>query len=322
MRELALALTLLAPVAFPATGAPALGLPIDCPAEMGCFIQQYVDHDPGPGARDFTCEGLTYDTHKGTDFGLPSLAAMTEGVPVIASAPGVVRGVRDGMPDIVYTPERAAGMDGRDCGNGVAIRHEGGWETQYCHLREGSVMVVPGQPVQRGQQLGLVGLSGRTEFPHVHISLRDPEGATVDPFDPDGQITCGAPSTETLWIDPPPYVPGAVLAVGFATGVPDYDEVKAGTAESRVTRTSPALVLFGYAFGGRQGDVMALRIDGPDGTLIEHAALLERDQAQFFRAAGKRSAPGGWAPGDYSGTVELRRDGETISRRETGFSLP
>ncbi|MFP4329050.1 MAG: M23 family metallopeptidase [Paracoccaceae bacterium] len=298
-----------------------MGLPIDCPEKTGCYIQQYVDHDPGPGAQDFTCAGLSYDGHKGTDFGLPSLAAMAEGVPVIAAAPGIVRGVRDGMPDRAFTPEHADDLDGRDCGNGVAIRHEDGWETQYCHLREGSVKVVPGQPVQRGQRLGLVGMSGRTAFPHVHISLRDPDGATVDPFDPDGRITCGAPSSESLWIDPPPYVPGAILSAGITTRVPDYDEVKAGTAETPVRRDSPALILFGHAFGGRKGDAMELRIDGPSDTVISHSATLDRDQAQFFRAAGKRAPPGGWAAGKYSGTVTLRRGEETISRRDVTVTL-
>jgi hypothetical protein len=34
-----------------------LAQPIDCILGQDCFIQQYVDHDPGPGAMDFTCNG-------------------------------------------------------------------------------------------------------------------------------------------------------------------------------------------------------------------------------------------------------------------------
>jgi hypothetical protein len=155
-----------------------------------------VDHDPGPTALDFTCSGLSYDTHTGTDFALPSLAAMRAGVAVLAAAPGQVTALRDGMPDTGLTPETAAQIEGRDCGNGVVIRHADGWETQYCHLMQGSVTVARGQIVETGTPLGLVGLSGNTEFPHVHIALRR-NGQVVDPFDPDGQITCGAPDPET-----------------------------------------------------------------------------------------------------------------------------
>ena len=81
------------------TAQPHLALPLDCTLGESCFIQNYVDDDPGPGAADFTCGALTYDGHKGTDFALTSIAAMEAGVTVRAAAPGVVRGVRDGMPD-------------------------------------------------------------------------------------------------------------------------------------------------------------------------------------------------------------------------------
>jgi D-3-phosphoglycerate dehydrogenase len=57
------------------------------------------------------------------------------------------------MPDTGLRGEIA----GRECGNGVVIAHEDGWETQYCHMRRGSVAVQPGERVARGQTLGLVG---------------------------------------------------------------------------------------------------------------------------------------------------------------------
>ena len=129
--------------------APRLGLPADCTLGQTCFIQQYPDADPGPAAQDFMCEGLSYDGHKGTDFGLPSLAAMDAGVTVIAAAPGIVRGVRDEMADRLYSPQDDT-LSGRDCGNGAVIDHGGGWETQYCHLAQGSLTVASGDVVERG----------------------------------------------------------------------------------------------------------------------------------------------------------------------------
>ena len=298
-----------------------LALPIDCTLGQDCFIQQYLDHDPGPDASDFTCNGLSYDTHTGTDFALPSLAAMQAGVAVLASAPGQVSALRDGMPDTGLTPETAAEIEGRDCGNGVVIRHADGWETQYCHLMQGSVTVSQGQQVAAGDRLGLVGLSGNTEFPHVHITLRR-DGQVVDPFDPDGQITCGAPEAETLWSAPITYAPGALLDAGFATAVPDYASVKAGTAKAKtIARDAPALVVWGYAFGGREGDRVQITITGPGGIITDHSDTLEKNQAQFFRAAGRRSPDGGWPKGDYVAEVTLLRDGQTISTRQIEMRL-
>jgi hypothetical protein len=295
--------------------------PIKCTLGQDCFIQQYMDHDPGADASDFTCNALSYDTHKGTDFALPTLAAMQAGVAVIASAPGTVTALRDGMPDTGLTPETAAQIEGRDCGNGVVIRHAGGWETQYCHLKQGSVAVREGQEVAAGDRLGLVGLSGNTEFPHVHLSLRR-DGQPVDPFDPDGQITCGAPDPVTLWAAPLTYQPGALLDAGFATAIPDYAAIKAGKAAAdAIAPDAPALVLWGYAFGGRAGDILHLAISGPGGRVTDHHDTLAKDQAQFFRATGRKTPPGGWPAGVYSGTITLLRGDRIISTRRIETQL-
>ncbi len=79
-----------------------------------------------------------------------------------------------------------------DCGNGLVIDHGDGWQTQYCQRKQGSVRGNNGQTVAAGDVLGQVGLSGRTLFPHLHISARK-DGETVGPFQPDALDTCNAP---------------------------------------------------------------------------------------------------------------------------------
>lgn len=165
--------------------------PVDCTLGETCYIQQYMDRDPGDGFRDFHCSNLSYDGHKGTDFALPTRADMEAGVNVLASADGRVRGFRDGMPDTGYNKQTASSVDGKECGNGVVLIHPGGWETQYCHLKEGSVAIRNGQTVKTGDILGQIGQSGRAEFPHLHLSVRQ-GGDPVDPFDPDGTLTCAS----------------------------------------------------------------------------------------------------------------------------------
>jgi len=299
---------------------PAFSMPLDCTLGDSCYIQQFVDHDPGPGARDFTCASLTYDGHKGTDFAVPSIAAMQAGVEVLSLAPGRVTATRDGMIDRLYRPEHDAEMDGRDCGNGIMIDHGDGWTAQYCHMARGSVRVQKGDVLERGAPLGRVGLSGRTQFPHLQVTIRR-DGKVVDPFDPDGRITCGAPSEDTLWADPIAYVPGGLISLGFSSRVPAFDAIKSGTANEAITPQTGALVLWGYAFGGRTGDVMSLTLTGPLGEIISNDARLDKTQAQFFRAAGRRLKADRWPPGTYTGTVTLTRGAATIDTETTSFDL-
>ncbi len=300
---------------------PQLSLPADCILGYTCSIQQYPDLDPGPAVQDYMCGGLSYDGHKGTDFGLPSLAAMQAGVTVIAPAGGTVLRVRDDVPDQMYSKETSADLAGRDCGNGVVIDHANGWETQLCHMRQGSLSVRAGDIVERGAPLGLIGLSGRTQFPHVHISVRK-DGKTVDPFRPDG--TCGSLGDDTLWADPPIYQPGGLLSVGLATVVPSYDEVKEGNAAIEYLRPdAPALVGWGYGFGARSGDVMRLTITGPDGS-IQHQSdnTLDRAQAQFYRAAGRKARSREWTPGTYTVQVYLVRSDAIIATKTDTIVSP
>lgn len=319
--RLAVALvTLLLPAAPVAAGEPVLSLPVDCDLGTTCYIQHYVDRDPGPGTVDYDCGTVTYDGHKGTDIALPTVADMRHGVRVLAAASGIVAATRDGMADVEYSARDAERVGGRECGNGVLIRHGDGWETQYCHMRQGSVVVHKGDRVTRGDTLGLVGMSGKAQFPHLHLSVRH-DGQVIDPFDPDPSAACGS-TGRTLWAAPPAYEPANMVDAGFAAGVPAYDDVKAGIAAQQVLSSdAPALVLFGFAANGRAGDVIRLIFDGPDGIHFAQEGTLKKNQAQFFRAAGKRRHGAGWPAGDYFGSVSLSRNGTEIARRTANLTI-
>ncbi len=316
------AATMLCSLAVPATaGELSLRLPIDCMLGETCFIQQYVDQDTGTGARDFTCAGLSYDKHKGTDFALPSFRAMQQGVDVLASAPGTVRGMRDEMPDTGYSKDTAAAIEGKDCGNGVVIDHGDGWQTQYCHMKRGSIRVRSGQKVAAGVVLGQVGYSGRTQFPHVHLSVRH-DGQVVDPFDPDGKITCGSPDTDTLWQTPIAYAPGGIISAGFSGTPPTYADIRAGDAgRTTLSADSPVLMFWAYMFGSQAGDSLRLEVTGACGMNLTQTIALEKPQAQFFRSFGKRRPDTGFAPGTYQGRVTLIRNGQQIDTQSVPLTI-
>ena len=316
----AFAALLLIPFAGPVLAEGfSLSSPLDCDLGSTCRIQQYVDRDPGPGAQDYRCAELSYDGHKGTDFAIPTLKSIEDGIVVRAAAPGRIMGTRDGMPDTGYSTETAAQIEGRECGNGLRIDHGDGWHTQYCHLRQGSIAVSEGDAVAAGAYLGDVGQSGKAEFPHLHLSVSR-HGEVVDPFAPHQQAGCfpnGTDDDADLWTDMPAYRPGGLIAVGITDNIPDYKEVKAGSqAFESLPANAPSLVIYGYMFGTRVGDKLHLSIEGPEGTVLSHDLTLEKKHALSFQARGlRRDTP--WPPGTYEGLAILGRKNVELGRMTT-----
>lgn len=58
-------------------------------------------------------------------------------------------------------------------GNHVVLDLGNGVFAFYAHMQKGSVLVVPGQTVKRGQVLGKLGNTGNTSAPHLHFHLMD-----------------------------------------------------------------------------------------------------------------------------------------------------
>ncbi len=315
------AMILTAAAASPAAARdPLLGQPIDCTLGNDCYIQNYHDADGGPGAADFTCGSLSYDGHGGTDFALPNHRAALAGVHVLAAAPGRVRAVRDGVADH-FLGAQPDFPDGQDCGNGVVIDHGGGWETQYCHLKQGSVTVQTGQRVAMGAPLGLIGMSGRTQFPHLHLTVRD-SGQKVDPFNTDQITTCGETGDDHLWQTSPNYVPGGLIQTGFAPMIPTYDTIKWGDAHSETLNAdAPALVFWAHLFGVRAGDELRLSITGPAGLFHQDTIQFEAPKAQLFRALGRKLHAENRVPGPYSAHAVLIRKGQEIARMSATTTL-
>ena len=315
-----LALWLTGWVPPPAAGADLqLALPIACRSEHPCSIQNYVDLDEGPGVRDFGCGVLTYDGHRGTDFQLRDLARMRAGVPVVAAAPGVVRAARDDMPDTGKKGYDAAGETDRALGNAVVVEHFGGWTTFYGHLRRGSVKVRPGDRVEPGQALGEVGLSGNTEFPHLHFEVRK-QRAVIDPFTGTAPGTTCGDTSRSLW-EPAvrtrfPYTPTGVVCAGWSASPPDRSAVLDDCDRpAELSAQSPAIVSWIELFGVRQGDSFRATFSGPDGTtLAEITDVLEKDRAREFRYIGKKRPASSWPPGTYRARFTLDRTADGARR--------
>lgn len=314
---------------------PALAWPVECTQGKDCFIQQYVDHDPTLGAYDFRCASLSYDGHKGTDIRVPYVNDLDRGVAILAAASGVVLGTRNTMPDKLATSIDDPDIKGRECGNGVVIAHADGWETQYCHMQKGSIRVKKNDRVQTGTVLGFMGLSGATQFPHLHMSMRK-DGAVVDPFYPDppypaarNRSTCGGRGKTSaiirdLWAQPVVYQPGGIMGVGVASYLPDYDDIVQGRVprSARLTKDSNALVLWTFAFGSRKGDKIKFTLLKENRVLFSNAIVIDKQQAQFYRAYGKKKPTrNDWPRGNYTGRIDFLRNGQAIDTNKIVFQI-
>lgn len=302
--------------------APQLALPLACNIGSDCWVQNWPDNDPGPGVRDQGCGARSYDGHDGTDFRIASLDRQRTGVAVLAPAAGIVLRLRDGEADrLLGEGETAA--PGRECGNGVAIDHGGGWQTQLCHMARGSIAVRPGQRLDTGTPIGRVGLSGSTAFPHLHLTLRY-QGRAVDPAAwgaPAGQCRAG----RSLWAPASgiAYAQGAVIAAGFAPGPVTVGEVMArGSNVPAPGADSAAIVAWALAIGLAPGDVATMVLAGPDGTEIARNTLppLARARAQQLLFAGARRPPGGW-PARLTARFTVTRAGREALRRDLMLPL-
>jgi hypothetical protein len=222
--------------------------------------------------------------------------------------------------DVCFSSANAEQTEGRECSNGVAMVHEGGWETQCCHLRKGSITVKQGKQVSAGDIIGQVSMSGRAEFPHVHLSVRR-DGEVIDPFDPDDLITCGETETDTLWSELPPYRAGGIISIGAAASIPDFPTIRANTVPLPQA-TSDALVIYAYLFGTQKSDVIHLALTGPNDTVITRDILLKKPQAQSFRAIGKKLKTDLWPADIYTGTAKLRRAGAVVEQQEFRLNIP
>lgn len=91
------------------------------------------------------------------------------GDPIHAPCAGAVVVALDGRPDRLrpgVEPESLAG-------NHVILACEGAWIV-LAHMQQGSIRVVPGDRVGRGEVVGRVGNSGSSGEPHLHVHAQTP----------------------------------------------------------------------------------------------------------------------------------------------------
>jgi hypothetical protein len=298
---------------------PKLVFPVACEVGRTCEIQRYVDRQPGPGLLDYRCGRRTGENHNGVDIRLPDMRAQQRGVDVLAAAAGTVFRVRDGVADVAVTGATAAAVDAIGLGNAVVIDHPGGWRTAYGHMAKGSVRVKPGDKVAAGQPIGKVGLSGLTEFPHLHFIVQ--RGDTpVDPFAP-APVAPGSCAAQTgLWAPEVaakmPYKAGTLLNAGFAGEAVTMPGIENGLV-APATASSAVFVTYARFLQLDKGDELEMVLTGPGGAVLatQRVAPFPTDKAQYFHMIGKKRPPTGWRSGVYTADIRLHRAGKVVIQK-------
>ncbi len=281
-----------------AFAAPIAGTPM-----ADVFYGAYIDHEQGSGVRDWACGGKTYDGHRGIDILLRNFRVQDEGVPAVAAAAGVVKSAGDGRPDRNTTWDNP---DGGGFGNYVEISHPGGLTTIYGHLRRGSVAVTTGEQVARGAVLGLVGSSGRSNWPHLHFEVRR-HGVAVEPF----TGPCSS-TTQSLWAEQLAYQDSFMVT---DAGLTDQPLTRAVLLERPPTLRAYPLDAAGFRFWlqvtNQRAGTIRFELRGPGGASGDvvlvpvGASLSMRYLVVDVPVRGARTEAGAWE-------IQVYQDGTRI----------
>lgn len=115
-----------------------------------------------------TSNGTTYNGDPAVNENYPAY-----GQPILAAASGTVVRVIDGNPD--NTPPEVPPFSNVDNvgGNGVILDIGNGRYLVHGHMQPNSILVQEGDQVVVGETLGLIGNSGNSFEPHLHIQVCD-----------------------------------------------------------------------------------------------------------------------------------------------------
>lgn len=230
-----------------------------------------------PGRQDY----LYYDGHDGYDYGLTY-------EPVAAAAPGTV--ILSGWA----VPSCHSCLSGLT----IEISHGNGLLTYYGHLSQ--LYVAIGQPVGRGQVIGLSGMTGTATGPHLHFGVYYTNGGgPVDPYGWSGSYPDPYPKDlGDLWLGGSPRfadIPMPKVAVTAVLNQHDPTEIN-------VSWSSP---------GG--GNIFVIYSVGSDGTYKNWSGRVAAGSAVFHGQSGVSywfwatvTTDLGWKDANSSAMVRLK----------------
>ncbi|MBL1215695.1 MAG: peptidoglycan DD-metalloendopeptidase family protein [Ignavibacteriae bacterium] len=202
------------------------GFPVKAASSLLDFgfygISNFIDQDPNfpDQLLDYMGGQRTYDlengyNHKGTDiftwpFGWYKMD--NDEVEIISVADGVIINKFDGNFD-------------RNCGfgngnwNAVYVRHTNDEVVWYGHMKSGSLTSKGiGDTVSAGEYLGIIGSSGSSTGPHLHLEVYDSFNQLIDPWFGTSNPTI----TSSWWAEQKPYYDSKINKVATHSAFPVF----------------------------------------------------------------------------------------------------
>jgi murein DD-endopeptidase MepM/ murein hydrolase activator NlpD len=208
--------------------ASQFGFPVKASSTLLDFgfygISNFIDQDPNfpDQLLDYMGGQRTYDlesgyNHKGTDiftwpFGWYKMD--NDEVEIIAVADGVIINKIDGNYD-------------RNCGlgsgnwNAVYVRHTNDEVVWYGHMKTNSLTTKSvGDTVTAGEYLGIIGSSGSSTGPHLHLEVYNSFNQLIDPWVGPSNPTI----TTSWWADQKPYFDSKINKIATHYAWPIFPE--------------------------------------------------------------------------------------------------
>lgn len=308
---------------------PLLDLPLECTPGTDCWVAYYVDNnpvidkkDPYRETADYRCGSQAVEAGQTTGIAIRDLRVMKKGVAVIAAADGRVIESRDHIPDRLFNPQSQGNPEkGHQCGNRIALDHGEGLVTVYCHLARGSLLVEAGQTVHRGEPMANIGLSGKTNFPHLSFGV-GVNGKAVDPFTGlAAGAGCKTPPKGALWTERAlralTYRPVKIYNLGFTDRILNQEEALTGNhAHGSLSADSPILLFWADIFGIRKNDILEMVvIDAAGQEVARHERQFDKHYRRFFIYTGRQFDEVKLKPGIYQGRITVNRRSMKISNK-------
>ncbi|MCA0269139.1 MAG: peptidoglycan DD-metalloendopeptidase family protein [Bacteroidetes bacterium] len=266
-----------------------LMLPPSIPDLGLATVSAHYDHDRTTGiTQDFACGTRTYDQHEGTDFApwpFPVLRMQQNETQIVAAVAGTIVGKRDGNFDLHCSAVTGAQW------NAVYVQHDDGSVAWYGHMKNGSLTPkAVGERVATGELLGIVGSSGRSTGPHLHLEVYDPNGNLIDPY----AGSCNRLNGQTSWwAAQEPYSNPRLHAVrtGSAAPVVRTCPNPEQPNEKRSFAPNEAIVFSAYFRDQAAGDEIRWRVIGPDGqpATVRHSDGTPMSEWTHAPSSGGRS---------------------------------
>lgn len=194
-------------------------------------ISNYVDHNASfPNQiEDWDCGTRSYDTgggynHQGIDiYTWPFWWKQMDDdqTEIVAAQAGQIVYKNDGSFD------RNCAFNS-DQWNAVYVEHSDGSVAWYGHMKDGSLTSKNvGDSVVIGEYLGVIGSSGNSTGPHLHMEVYDENDNLIDPY----AGTCNDLNTSSWWSEQKPYYNPKINALLTHSAPPEFNFNQCGVTE-------------------------------------------------------------------------------------------